>query len=83
MKMQVTSPSSHSSGRTSTSRSSHEPTNAQTLKMMQEMAEAMESMRKELAEVKGQRPRKTAGKTEEGHLTDCSFSVLSEAFAEL
>ncbi|CAE7675497.1 GIP [Symbiodinium sp. CCMP2592] len=73
MKMQTPSTSSHVSGRTGTSRASTDPTSAQAVKMMQEMAEAMESMRQELAEVKGQRPHKTAGKNEEGHLTDGSL----------
>ncbi|CAE7470144.1 RE1 [Symbiodinium sp. CCMP2592] len=74
MKMQIPSTSSHVSGRAGSSRASTDPTSAQAVKMMQEMAEAMESMRQELAEVKGQRPRKTAGKTEEGQLTDGQLS---------
>ncbi|CAE7496334.1 RE1 [Symbiodinium sp. CCMP2592] len=74
MKMQIPSTSSHVSGRAGSSRASTDPTSAQAVKMMQEMAEAMESMRQELAEVKGQRPRKTAGNTEEGQLTDGQLS---------
>ncbi|CAE7279373.1 RE1, partial [Symbiodinium sp. CCMP2456] len=79
MKMRGPMTSTTQGGRTSGSRASTDPMPAQAMKMMGEMAEALESMRQELAEVKGQRPRKTAGKSDEGHLTDGSFSVLSNS----
>ncbi|CAE7387238.1 unnamed protein product, partial [Symbiodinium sp. CCMP2456] len=77
MKMRVPDDRNHSPGRHSGSRSSTDPTPAQTMRMMTQMAEALESVRQELAEVKGERPRKTAGRAEEGSVTDSSFSVLS------
>ncbi|CAE7863997.1 unnamed protein product [Symbiodinium microadriaticum] len=79
MKMRVPGGRSTSPKTDSGSRSSADPTPAQTMKMMAQMAEALETVRQELAEVKGQRPRKTAGKSDEGHLTDGSFSVLSNS----
>ena len=79
MKMRVPGGRSSSPKADSGSRSSADPTPAQTMKMMAQMAEALETVRQELAEVKGQRPRKTAGKSDEGHLTDGSFSVLSNS----
>ncbi|CAE7456417.1 unnamed protein product [Symbiodinium microadriaticum] len=79
MKMQVKDGRGTSPKGDSGSRSSMEPTPAQTMKMMSQMAEALEHVRQELAEVKGQRPRKTAGKSDEGNLTDGSFSVLSNS----
>ncbi|CAE7272397.1 RE1, partial [Symbiodinium sp. CCMP2456] len=79
MKMRGPMTSTTQGGRPSGSRASTDQMPARAMKMMGEMAEALESMRQELAEVKGQRPRKTAGKSDEGHLTDGSFSVLSNS----
>ncbi|CAE7453298.1 RE1, partial [Symbiodinium sp. CCMP2456] len=72
MKMRGPMTSTTQGGRASGSRASTD------MRMMGEIAEALESVRQELAEVKGQRPRKTAGKSDEGHLTDGSFSSHQE-----
>ena len=47
-------------------------------KKLERMADTMEMMRKELAEVKGERPRKAQGRMEDDSLSDSSFKVIAK-----
>ena len=47
-------------------------------KKLEMMADTMEMMRKELAEVKGERPRKSQGRMEDDSMSDGSFKVISK-----
>ena len=57
---------------------------SQLEKQMAMMADTMEMMRRELAEMKGERPRKTQGRaeTEDEAMTDDSFRVVHPAPAK-